>query len=73
MEKEKLIYLINDLMEDFDPYEYEELLDERNVLEYIEQTLDNEPKAIKDFCDMVLEESEDYDIILKAKTILKEL
>ena len=73
MEKEKLIYLINDLMEDFDPYEYEELLDERNVLEYIEQTLDNEPKAIKDFCDMVLEESEDYDIIFKAKTILKEL
>lgn len=73
MEKEKLIYLINDLMEDFDPYEYEELADERNMLEYIEQTLDNEPKAIKDFCDMVLEESEDYDIILKAKTILKEL
>ena len=73
MEKEKLIYLINNLMEDFDPYEYEELADERNMLEYIEQTLDNEPKAIKDFCDMVLEESEDYDIILKAKTILKEL
>lgn len=73
MEKEKLIYLINDLMEDFDPYEYEEQADERNMLEYIEQTLDNEPKAIKDFCDMVLEESEDYDIILKAKTILKEL
>lgn len=73
MEKEKLVYLINDLMEDFDPYEYEELADERNMLEYIEQTLDNEPKAIKDFCDMVLEESEDYDIILKAKTILKEL
>lgn len=73
MEKEKLIYLINDLMEDFDPYEYEELADERNMLEYIEQTLDNEPKTIKDFCDMVLEESEDYDIILKAKTILKEL
>ena len=73
MEKEKLICLINNLMEDFDPYEYEELLDERNVLEYIEQTLDNEPKAIKDFCDMVLEESEDYDIIFKAKTILKEL
>lgn len=73
MEKEKLIYLINDLMEDFDPYEYEELADERNMLEYIEQTLDNEPKAIKEFCDMVLEESEDYDIILKAKTILKEL
>lgn len=73
MKKEKLVYLINDLMEDFDPYEYEELADERNMLEYIEQTLDNEPKAIKDFCDMVLEESEDYDIILKAKTILKEL
>ena len=73
MEKEKLIYLINDLMEDFDPYEYEEQADERNMLEYIEQTLDNEPKAIKDFCDMVLEESEDYDIIFKAKTILKEL
>ena len=73
MEKEKLIYLINDLMEDFDPYEYEEQADERNMLEYIEQTLDNDPKAIKDFCDMVLEESEDYDIILKAKTILKEL
>lgn len=73
MEKEKLIYLINDLMEDFDPYEYEEQADERNMLEYIEQTLNNEPKAIKDFCDMVLEESEDYDIILKAKTILKEL
>lgn len=73
MEKEKLVYLINDLMEDFDPYEYEELADERNMLEYIEQTLDNEPKAIKEFCDMVLEESEDYDIILKAKTILKEL
>lgn len=73
MEKEKLIYLINDLMEDFDPYEYEDQADERNMLEYIEQTLDNEPKAIKDFCDMVLEESEDYDIILKAKTILKEL
>lgn len=73
MEKEKLVYLINDLMEDFDPYEYEEQADERNMLEYIEQTLDNEPKAIKDFCDMVLEESEDYDIILKAKTILKEL
>lgn len=73
MEKEKLVYLINDLMEDFDPYEYEDQADERNMLEYIEQTLDNEPKAIKDFCDMVLEESEDYDIILKAKTILKEL
>ena len=73
MKKEKLIYLINDLMEDFDPYEYEDQADERNMLEYIEQTLDNEPKAIKDFCDMVLEESEDYDIILKAKTILKEL
>ena len=73
MEKEKLIYLINDLMEDFDPYEYEEQADERNMLEYIEETLNNEPKAIKDFCYMVLDETEDYDIILKAKTILKEL
>lgn len=73
MEKERLIYLINDMMEDFDPYEYEEMADERNPLEYIEQTLDNDPKAIRDFCDMVLEECEDYDITLKAKTILKEL
>lgn len=73
MEKERLIYLINDLMEDFDPYEYEDMADERNMLEYIEQTLDNEPKAIKEFCDMVLDECEDYDLILKAKTILKEL
>lgn len=73
MEKERLIYLINDMMEDFDPYEYEEQAEERNPLEYIEQTLDNDPKAIKDFCNMVLEECEDYDIILKAKTILKEL
>ena len=73
MEKERLIYLINDMMEDFDPYEYEEMADEHNPLEYIEQTLDNDPKAIKDFCDMVLEECEDYDIVLKAKTILKEL
>lgn len=73
MEKERLVYLINDMMEDFDPYEYEEMADERNPLEYIEQTLDNDPKAIRDFCDMVLEECEDYDIVLKAKTILKEL
>ena len=73
MEKERLIYLINDMMEDFDPYEYEEMADEHNPLEYIEQTLDNDPKAIRDFCDMVLEECEDYDIVLKAKTILKEL
>ena len=73
MEKERLVYLINDMMEDFDPYEYEEMADEYNPLEYIEQTLDNDPKAIRDFCDMVLEECEDYDIVLKAKTILKEL
>lgn len=73
MEKEKLIYLINDLMEDFDPYEYEEQADERNMLEYIEETLNNEPKAIKDFCYMVLDETEDFDIINKAKRILNEL
>ena len=73
MEKERLFYLINDMMEDFDPCEYEEMADEYNPLEYIEQTLDNDPKAIRDFCDMVLEECEDYDIVLKAKTILKEL
>ena len=73
MEKERLIFLINDMMEDFDPYEYEEMADEHNPLEYIEQTLDNDPKAIRDFCDMVLEECEDYDIVFKAKTILKEL
>ena len=73
MEKEKLIYLINDLLEDFDPYEYEEQADERNMLEYIEETLNNEPKAIKDFCYMVLDETEDFDIINKAKRILNEL
>lgn len=73
MEKEKLIYLINDLLEDFDPYEYEEQADERNMLEYIEETLNNESKAIKDFCYMVLDETEDFDIINKAKRILNEL
>lgn len=73
MEKEKLIYLINDLLEDFDPYEYEEQADERNMLEYIEETLNNEPKAIKDFCYMVLDETEDFNIINKAKRILNEL
>jgi hypothetical protein len=73
MEKQNLIYLINNLMEDFDPYEYEAQADEYNILEYIEDTLDNDPKAIKDYCDMVLDECEDYDITLKARRILKEI
>ena len=74
MEKEKLVYLINDLMADFDPYEYMDMESEFNMLDYIEETLDNDPKTIKDFCNMVLEECEnDYDLTLKAKTILKEI
>ena len=73
MEKEKLVYLINNLMEDFDPYSYEDISYDFEPLAYIEDTLDNDPKSIKDFCNMVLDECEDYDLILKAKTILKEL
>lgn len=73
MPKTELIYLINNLMEDYDPYEYDDMSSEYNMLEYIEETLDNEPKAIKDFCNMVLDECEDYDLIFKAKTILKEI
>lgn len=73
MEKTKLIYLINDLMEDFDPYEYDDMSSEFNMIEYIEETLDNDSKAIKNFCNMVLEECDDYDITLKAKMILEEL
>lgn len=73
MEKEKLVYLINNLMEDFDPYSYEDITFDLEPLAYIEDTLDNDPKAIKDFCNMVLDECEDYDITLKAKTILKEI
>ena len=59
MEKQNLIYLINNLMEDFDPYEYDDMSSEFNMLEYIEETLDNEPKAIKDFCNMVLDEKDE--------------
>ncbi len=73
MPKTNLIYLINNLMEDFDPYEYDDMSSEFNMLEYIEDTLDNDPKTIKDFCYMVLEECEDYDLIDKAKRILKEV
>ena len=73
MPKTELIYLINNLMEDYDPYEYDDMSSEYNMLEYIEETLDNESKKIKDFCNMVLDECEDYDLIFKAKTILKEI
>lgn len=73
MEKEKLVYLINNLMEDFDPYSYEDITFDFEPLAYIEDTLDNDPKAIKDFCNMVLDECENYDLIFKAKTILKEI
>ena len=73
MNKEQLIFLIDNLMKDFDPYSYEDISFDFEPLAYIEDILDNDPKAIKDYCYMVLDECEDYDLILKAKTILKEI
>lgn len=73
MKNEELIYKINNLMESFDPYEYEEQAEERNMLEYIEEAIENDIESVKDYLKMIIDECEIFYVVENAKEILNEL